>query len=318
MVEVLAAVLREFGSERVRLERPSDDWVLVNVKAVGVCGRDVVVWRGGFANLKPPLILGHEVFGEHEGRPVGVYPGVVGRECMAPDGSFSVASCSSYTILGEGPPGGYSTAVWAPSWNLVDLPDEEYAKYAAAVCGVATYMHASRLAGVEPGSRVLVVGASGGVGIHGAQYLRSLGAEVLGFTRSAEKAEALRRVGVKPVLDPLGYRSLGRVDVVFENVGASTINWSMRWLKPGGTLVLIGNVEGKPITIERPAYLVMREIRIVGSAAYDMREYREAVKLVGEGAIRPFYRAYRLTEVNRAYRDIVEGRVVGRAVLVPG
>ncbi|MCE4610542.1 MAG: zinc-binding dehydrogenase [Desulfurococcales archaeon] len=321
-VEAKAAVLRGFREpfeiERLRLEPPDPSWKLVDVKAVGVCGRDVVVWKGGFTNLKPPLILGHEVFGEHEGRPVGVYPGVVGPECMTPDGSFSVASCTSYTILGEEVPGGYSTKLWAPGWNLVPLPDEEYAKYAAATCGVATYIHASKVAGLVAGMRVLVVGASGGVGVHGVQYLKMLGAEVLGYTRSPMKGEVLRRLGVEPVLDPLGYRRLGRVDVVLENVGASTINWSMRWLKPGGTLVLIGNVEGAPITLERPAYVVMRELRIVGSAAYDKREYTEALKLIGEGAVKPLYRSYPLDRINEAYSDVASGRLVGRAVLTVG
>ncbi|WP_243678222.1 alcohol dehydrogenase catalytic domain-containing protein [Vulcanisaeta distributa] len=43
------------------------------MKAEGICGRDLVIWRGGFRNLKPPLILGHEIFGEIDGRAVGGY-----------------------------------------------------------------------------------------------------------------------------------------------------------------------------------------------------------------------------------------------------
>ena len=320
-MHVRAAVLRGFGQafsvEDVNLPDPGPGSVVVDVRAVGVCGRDVVVWRGGFRGLKPPLILGHEVFGIHDGRPVGVYPGIVGSECMTGGGCFDVASCSDYRILGEGLPGGYATRVAVPEWNLVDLPDEDYARYAAAVCGVATYIHASRVAGIEEGSRVLVVGASGGVGIHGVQYLtRVLGARVIGYTRSPEKARVLRELGVEATSDPLGYRSLGRVDYVLDNVGAPTVNWSMRWLKPGGMLVLVGNVTGEPVVLERPALVVMREYRITGSAAYNKREYTEAVRLVGEGVVQAFYRAYRLEDVNKAYSDVTRGRVLGRAVLL--
>jgi alcohol dehydrogenase len=312
-LRIKAAVLRSFQSpfslEHVDLPEPPEGWVTLRVRAVGVCGRDVVVWRGGFGNLKPPLILGHEVYGVYDGRPYGVYPAV--PKCAS-------GGCD-LGILGEDAPGGYAEAVNVPRSSLVPLPDSRFEVYAAAVCGVATFIHASRVAGVSRGDRVLVTGASGGVGVHGSQYLaRVVGAEVLGFTRSREKARVLEELGVTPVTDPSFYRSLGRVDYVFETVGSATINWSLRALKPGGTLVLIGNVEGRPITIERPALVFMRQLRIQGSSVYTREEYEEAVKLVAEGVVRPLYRAYRLEEINRAYDDVVNGRLVGRAVLVVG
>ena len=300
-----AAVLKRFREpfeiETVELEAP-EGWVWVRVKAVGVCGRDRVVWLGGFRNLKPPLILGHEVFGELDGKPVGVYPALLGDPPR---------------ILGEDLPGGYAEYVAIPQENIVGIPDERYEAYASAVCGVATFIHASRLAGVGPGSKVLVTGASGGVGIHGIQYLLSKDVKVYAYTRRPEAAEKLRALGAEPVSSLDFYRAHGRVDVVFELVGAATFNQSMRAVKPGGVVMLIGNVGGEPITIERPALLVMREICVKGSAAFYEREYREAVKLVGEGAIKPFYKTYKLDEVNNAYTDIQKGRVLGRAVLTP-
>ncbi len=296
-----------------------DDWVEVKVKAVGVCGRDVVVWRGGFRNLRPPLLLGHEVFGEHDGDPVGVFPAIVSERCQRIMEADPAAVCDvgEVAILGESVPGGYADRVYVPEWNLVPLPDDEYEKYAAAVCGVATMMHAARVAGVSAGERVLVTGASGGVGVHGIQYLRLLGAEVYAYTRSEEKASMLAGLGVKPVTSLDFYKREGRMDVVMELVGAATFNESIRALKPRGRMVLIGNVGGQHIQIERPALLVMREITVVGSAAYSKREYEAAVSLVGSGVIKPFYRRYRLEDVNLAYQDIVSGGIVGRAVLVP-
>jgi len=177
--KVKAAILREFlrnfSVEEVELEAPND-WALVDVKSVGVCGRDLVVWRGGFRNLKPPLILGHEVFGVYKGKPVAVYPAIVGEKCKkALEYGLPENLCSDYTIIGEEVPGGYSTQIAVPPWNLIPLPDEDYDKYAAAACGVATLIHVSKVAGITGSSRVLVTGASGGVGIHGIQYLKLLG-----------------------------------------------------------------------------------------------------------------------------------------------
>ncbi len=322
-VRVRAAVLEEFGSPfRVgdfEYEVP-DDWVEVRVGAVGVCGRDGVVQGGGFRNLKPPLVLGHEVFGYSGGRPVGVFPAIpFTRECAEKLASGKgLCDVREYTILGEGIPGGYADRVYVPREVLVPLPDDEFEKYAAAVCGVATFIRASRVAGFKPGDRVLVTGASGGVAVHGIQYLKLLGAEVVAFTRSPEKAKILEgELGVEAVTRLDFYREKGRVDVVIEMVGAWTFNESVRALRPGGVLVLVGNVTGEPVVIERPALIVMREIRITGSAAFSLPEYKAAVNLVASGAIKPYYRLYRLEEVNKAYEDMRAGSLVGRAVLKP-
>ena len=314
-----AAVLEEFRRPFVIREvdlSPSNDEVPVRVVATGLCGRDVVVWRGGFRNLRTPLILGHEVVGvDQDGRPVAVYPGLVPPECRSTDNENF---CQGYTILGEGKPGGYAEYVFVPRWNLVPLQGGEPEQYAAAACGVATFIHASKVAGVRPGDRVLVTGATGGTGIHGVQYLvKVLGAQVYGFSRSPEKARLLEGLGVKPVTSFSFYRDEGKVDFVFEVVGGPTINDSMLSLKERGTLVLIGNITGEPITLERPAFIVMRELKITGTAAYTKREFEEAIKLIGEGAIRPFYRTYRLDQINEAYEDVLNGRLVGRAVIKP-
>ncbi|MEB3844412.1 MAG: zinc-binding dehydrogenase [Desulfurococcales archaeon] len=305
-VRVRGALLERFRSEfRVgewEVEVP-DGWVPVRVKAVGLCGRDIVVWKGGFRNLKPPLILGHEVFGEHDGRPVSVYPAVnIGGVPL---------------VLGENIPGGYADTVYVPEENLIPLPDAEYEKYAAAVCGVATLMHASRVAGIAAGDRVLVTGATGGVGIHGVQYLRLLGAEVVAYARSREKGRVLEEMGFDVVYELSFYKEKGRVDSVMEIVGAPTINESMRSLRTGGRLVLIGNITGEPITITRPALLVMREISVTGSAAFTRREWEAAIRVVASGAIRPVYKVYPLSRINDAYREALTGSRVGRIVLKP-
>lgn len=308
MVRARAAVLREFGRpfemDYINVAAGEDD-VIVKVKSTGVCGRDIVVWRGGFRNLKLPLVLGHEVFGVTEdGEPVGVYPADPSSEEFLP--------------IGERRQGGYAEVVAAPRSNIVRLPDEDFDKYAAATCGVATMIHASKVAGLKPGDRVFVTGASGGVGIHGIQYLSNvLQAKVIAYTRSREKAHVLESLGVNAVTDLSFYRSLGRVDYVFEIVGAPLINESMRSLRRGGTLVLVGNVNGEPIVIERPALIVMRELKISGTSAYTKSEYEEAVKLIAEGVVKPFYKAYRLSDVNVAYNDVLSGKVLGRAVLKP-
>ncbi|WP_157463278.1 alcohol dehydrogenase catalytic domain-containing protein [Caldisphaera lagunensis] len=311
-----AAVLKEFRKpfsiEEINVE-PKEDEVIVNIKAVGVCGRDLVVWKGGFRNLKTPLVLGHEIFGEFNGKPVAVFPAKVGKECLKlSEGKENL--CNDYSIIGEKEMGGYSEAIAIPKWNLIDLPDKDYEKYAASTCGVATIIHANNLAKLDKGSKVLVTGANGGVGIHAIQYLSNL-YEVYAYVRSEEKAKQLKDLNVTPVTSFDFYKKFGKVDGVFEIVGSLTINESMLSLKKEGKLILIGNISGEPINLIRPAFIVMNEISIIGSAAYTKKEYEEAIKIISEGKVKPFYKAYNLSDINNAYNDIINGKIVGRAVL---
>ncbi|MFB6470518.1 MAG: alcohol dehydrogenase catalytic domain-containing protein [Vulcanisaeta sp. AZ3] len=317
-MRVLAAVLREFNKpfsiEEFDIGEPGPNETVVRVKAAGICGRDLVIWRGGFRNLKPPLVLGHEIFGEVNGRAVGVFGAITDGTCQyCRAGKENL--CENLQFFGEGKPGGYAEAVIAPMNNIFELPDNDYAKYAATICPLATAIHASRLGNVEPGTKVLVTGAGGGVGIHAIQYLKYLGAYVISVTSPA-KADFVSRYSDEVITEREFSRRVRNVDVVLEIVGAATINESLRALKREGILVLIGNTEGEEVRLVRPALTVMREHRIVGSAAYNKAEVLKAVELVHKGVVRPVYRVYDFKDVNKAYEDLVSQRVLGRAVLM--
>ncbi|WP_069807395.1 alcohol dehydrogenase catalytic domain-containing protein [Vulcanisaeta thermophila] len=318
-MRVKAAVLREFNRpfsiEDFDIGEPGPNDVVVRVRAAGVCGRDLVIWRGGFRNLKPPLVLGHEIFGELNGKPVGVHGAIVDDTCeYCRAGKENL--CVNLQFFGENRPGGYAEYVISPRNNVFELPDGEYEKYAASICPVATAIHASKVSGVKDGTRVLVTGAGGGVGVHAIQYLRYLGAYVIAVT-SPSKADFVSRYADEVVTEAEFSRKVRNVDVVFEVVGAATINESLRALRREGTLVLIGNTEGEEIRLVRPALTVMREHRIIGSAAYTRRETLEAVNLVHRGVVKPVYVKYSLSDVNKAYEDLINRKVLGRAVLIP-
>ncbi|NON61276.1 alcohol dehydrogenase catalytic domain-containing protein [Acidianus sp. RZ1] len=307
-----AAVLYQFKSpfkiEDVR-SNPMPGFVKVNVKVVGVCGRDVVIWKGGFKNFKLPAILGHEIFGFYNDKPVAVYSGIFCGNCkFCKQGKENL--CDSYSMIGENTPGGYAEEVYAPERNLIELPDKNFEKYASASEPVATIIHASNLAQIKKGDKVLVTGASGAVGIHGIQYLNILGAEVYGLT---SKPEIVKEAGGIPI----GNEDLKRerFDVIMELVGSITINDDLRSLKKEGTLVLIGNIEGVPITLNRPAMSIMREHKIIGNASFTVNEFKHAIKLIAEGKIRPYFKTFSLEEINEAYKTMLERRQIGKTLL---
>jgi alcohol dehydrogenase len=112
-------------------------------------------------------------------------------------------------------------------------------------------------------------------------------------------------------------KAVGKVDVVFENVGRETLNESLMTLRPQGTLILVGNVSGEPLELLRPALSIMREHRMVGSAAYTRKEFEEAARWIGEQRVRPVYEAFPLTSINDVYRALEQRSIRGRAVLLP-
>ncbi|QXJ31056.1 alcohol dehydrogenase catalytic domain-containing protein [Saccharolobus shibatae] len=305
-----AAILTQFNSPFViGNAEPKGVGVKVNVAYTGICGRDLVIWKGGFKNLKLPLILGHEIVGYYKGRPVAIYPNLNCGSCeYCKSGKENL--CDNARILGEGEiTGGYAEEVIIPERNIIPLPDDKLEKYAATMDPVATAIHATKLANLNRDSKVLVTGAGGGVGIHLVQYLKYLGiSSIYGLSSKGEK---LQELGVTPISDIRGEK----FDAIFELVGSKTINDSLRALKKEGILVLIGNTEGEPITLLRPAMTIMRQHKIIGSASYTKAEYEEAIKLVGEGKIKAIYEIYELERINEAYKKMMERKVLGRAVL---
>ena len=305
-----AAILYQFKSPFViGNTEPKGVGVKVDVAYTGICGRDLVIWKGGFRNIKLPLILGHEIVGYYKGKPVAVYPSLYCGKCeYCRAGKENL--CDSAVTIGEGEvTGGYAEEVIVPERNIIPLPDDKLEKYAATMDPVATAIHASKLANLNKDNKVLVTGAGGGVGIHLVQYLKYMGVEnVYGLTSKSEK---LKELGITPISDLKGEK----FDAIFELVGSKTINESLRALKKEGTFILIGNIDGEPITLLRPAMTIMRQHKIVGSAAYTKAEYEEAIRLIGEGKIKPIYEVYELEEVNTAYKNLIERKVFGRAVL---
>ncbi|BFH73095.1 alcohol dehydrogenase catalytic domain-containing protein [Sulfurisphaera javensis] len=306
-----AAILYNFNQDfKIEETKPKGVGVKVNVAATGICGRDIVIWKGGFRNLKTPIILGHEIVGYYKDKPVAVYPNINCGKCeYCKKGKENL--CDNSIIIGENQDftGGYAEEVIVPENNLISLPDEDFEKYAAALDPLATSIHATKLVNINKDSKVLVTGAGGGVGVHLVQYLKYLGINnVYALTSKGEKLKEFTENVVTDI------KSL-KFDIIFELVGSKTINDSLRALNKEGTLILIGNVEGEPITLLRPALSIMRQHKIIGSASYTKKEYEEAIRLIHEKKIKPIYQTYDLSDINRAYKDLQNRKVFGRAVL---
>lgn len=317
--------------------------VLVRVLAEGVCHRDIVERRGGFAHIARPVIPGHEFCGEivelgadvtrlHAGlrvglRVVNLHRAACGR-CEACSAGNETRCRRAPEVFGLTVDGGYAEFVLAPAGCLVALPEgiaPEQACFLGCTAGVSLRALAS-IGGMRAGDRVLVTGASGGVGLHAIQIAKALGGHVVATTTSADKVAAIAAVGADEVVvaaaDELHHavrRATGGrgVDLALDCVGAPTLNAALRSLRAGGTLVVVGNVTADRWEVNA-GYVILNELRVCGSAGCNRADLERVLAWVQAGVITPVVaEVLPLARAGEAQRRLEHKGAVGRIVLVP-
>src|SRR5512138_141197 len=154
-----------------------------------------------------------------------------------------------------GPPGSYAQARVLPADRLVKLPADLSDRVAAAIMlkGLTVHSLVRRVHAVKAGETVLVHAAAGGVGLIMIQWLKALGATVIGTVGSDEKAALVRRHGCDHAIVytredfPKRVRELtggAGVPVVYDSVGKATFEGSLDCLAPFGLMVTFGNASG--------------------------------------------------------------------------
>jgi acryloyl-coenzyme A reductase len=322
----------------VPIPEPGPGEVLVRVGACGVCGRDRVDRRGRYPGMRLPVTLGHEI----AGTVIAAGPGVddlrrgerVASLQSAPCGRCAdcragrTNRCREPLTFGHRLDGGYAEYVAAPAPAFVRLPDEVADEVGAVLaCAVGTCLRALReRARVGPGETVAVTGAGGGLGLQAIQVARLLGARVIAVTTSADKEPAIREAGAGEVVVDEAGRFDRRVrelteglgpDVVLELVGAPTLETSLRCLRAGGRLALVGNILAERVELN-PGLIIVRELEVIGSAMETRADLEETVALQAAGRLRTVVgHRFRLERALEAHRLLEARGNVGRVVLLP-
>ena len=296
--------------------------VLVRVRAVGLNYLDIFA-RRGMPNVTIPLpfISGGDIAGEVAQLGADVTGWRVGDRVVVnpktPDG-----------LIGEEVPGGLAELVRVPASHLVALPAHVDFETGAAI--PITYGTALRMlvtiGKLERGERILVLGASGGVGTACVQIARMLGAEVYAAVGSAEKAEALRAMGAHHTVDYSQedfsrsvWQMTGKtgVDVVVNFTGGDTFNPSLRVLKRHGRLLVCGATAGYDPQIDL-RYVWRRELQVRGSTGYSQADIARAVALVADGDLTPAISHRFALADTAAAQTVLESRgVVGKIIVLP-
>lgn len=278
---------------------------------------------GGWKSATPfPLIQGADCCGEivavGEGEnATRIGQRVLVRSCMRENGFGGMET----RWLGTDFDGAFAQYVTVPGREAFAVRcDWSDAELATIPCAYGTAENMIHRAGVGPGMRVLVPGASGGVGSALIQLLKRRGAEVIAVT-SAEKVAELRRIGADHVLtrDMDLMASLGEesVDLVIDNVGGPHFGTMLRLLRRGGRYITSGAIAGPVVRLDlRDLYL--KDISLIGCTAWDEPVFANVIRYIEAGEIRPLLAGtYPLDRIAEAQREFTEKRHIGKLVLVP-
>ncbi len=344
-----AARLHEFDEtlQRTELLRVEDlaepklhdpDDVIVRIGGAGLCRTDLHIVEGIWREKvdRPlPYILGHENAGwVHEvgssvrtmkrGDPVIVHPLVTDGVCPACRRGEDM-HCENGHFPGITSDGGFAQLLHTKERCLIKLPPhldpKDVAPYADA--GLTAYRAARKAAEIlRPGTGAVILGF-GGLGHIAAQVLRNLCAATIIVVDTSTQALALaeemafdhRVLGDQGAVEEIRRLTGGGADAVIDFVGEKgTPELAMKMLRKGGTYFVIGygGVIRLP-TID----MIVDEFSIVGNLVGNFTELSELMILAGQGKVKLATRAYPLDQVNEAMRDLIDGQIPGRGVLVP-
>jgi len=187
--------------------------------------------------------------------------------------------------------GGYAEYVKVRQDAVVPIPRNVSLREASVVtCTLGTAYHAVTTRGnIQPGEAIVVTGASGGVGLHIIGIAKRQGAHIIAITSSERKGTIILEAGADELIvttpDMQFAKEVKRrtnglgSDAVLDIVGSATLDQSIRSLRKGGRIVLVGNINGKQATI-KPAHFILKEISLVGTRACTLSELEEVLQLL--------------------------------------
>lgn len=299
-----AAVL--YAVHDVRLEeRPmpvvSPDDVMVEVKAVGVCGSDVHYYEHGRIGthiVRQPLILGHESAGVivavganvNQGRigeRVALEPGIpdgVCEQCRA--GRYNL--CPNVRFFGTPPiDGTFANYVTIPARFAYTLPDSLSNEEGAMIEPLSVGLWACRKARLRGGDHVLITGA-GPIGMLAMKVAFALGVAAVTITDvSPQRLARARQLGAPHSINvaeqPLAQAGV-QADVLLECSGnQSALRDGIRSLRPAGMAVAVGMNPGEELSVPM-SFIQNREITLIGTFRY-ANTYADAIALVAAGRV---------------------------------
>jgi len=311
---------RDLVLEDVASPVPKKNEILLDVQAAGVNFPDTLIIEGKY-QFQPPLPF------SPGGEAAGVVAAVGERA-----GTFK-AGDRVMALTGWG---AFAEQVAVPYYNVMPIPEHmDFATAAAFGMTYGTSMHAlKQRAQLQPGETLLVLGASGGVGLAAVEIGKAMGARVIAAASSAEKLAVAKAAGADELID---YSQAGLkdeikrltggqgVDVIYDPVGGEMFDQAVRGLAWQGRLLVVGFASG---TIPQMAanLVLLKGAAVLGVfwGAFAQRQpednaanFRQLFAWHAEGKLKPLVsKTYPLAEAGAAIEALGQRRAVGKLVVL--
>ena len=303
---------------------PTATQALVEVEACGLNYMDVFVMHGmPDVKTQMPRIPGGDIAGVVREVGAEVSKEWIGKRVVLfprfPEGG----------VLGENGNGGLCEFIAVDQRQLIEIPDGVGFDDAAALpiaYGTAHRMLFTR-GKLKAGEKILILGASGGVGVACLQFAKLTGAEVFVCTSTEEKARKLRELGAdhtinyseNPDFSKAVWAASGKkgVDVAVNFTGGDTWIPTQRCMATGGRILTCGSTIGHISEID-VRYVWHREVDIIGSRAYVPDDIRACLDFVASGKLQPVIESrFPLERAGEGIRLLEDRRIFGKVIVKP-
>ena len=311
---------------------PAPGEALVRVAATAVNFHDIFTRRGmPGVKIKLPVIVGSDIAGTVESLGQGVDAKWLGKRVLIDP---VMREGDRFGMLGETVDGGRAELVAVRQSMLLEIPAGVGFEQAAALplaYGTAYRMLITR-GQLKAGERIMVLGASGGVGVACVQLAQMLGAEVLAFSSSHTKLQRLKEIGAshvanyadKPFLETVKeiygkprITGTGGVDVAVNFTGGDTLPATQKCVKVNGRILCCGATAGFNLTLDA-RYWWTYEHTLIGSDGWQKDDLKILLDLVASGRLVPVIdKVLPLEETAEGERLLEDREVVGKVLLKP-
>jgi len=297
---------KELAFEEVDRPKPSEEEVLIRVKACGICGSDIHSYQGEHPFVHPPIVLGHEFSGTIEeagdragdlsvGDKVVVEPNITCGECYnCKHGRYNI--CDNLQVIGNvGYDGAFADYISVPAEKALRIPDEMTFEEGALVEPAAVGVHAVRISEQKIGDRVLIIGA-GTIGLVTMVSAKMAGAsEIMVTDLEDDRLERAKKLGADHLVNTgdlegspgeLIEKKFGEAgtDIIYDCVGfENTLNQAIEVARKGTQIMLVGVPKGE-LSVNM-AFVQDRELDIQGSLMYVKKDFETAIQMLDRGLI---------------------------------
>src|SRR5215510_12900678 len=323
--------------------------VVVEIKASGMCGSDLHVYRAafeagnassGFKRAAEPVIAGHEPCGVV----VAIGSGVMAKEarigqrvmdhhytgcggCKHCRSGWAQMCLEGATVFGANGHGGHAKYMKVPVHTLVPLSDAlSFATGAAISCGTGTAYGALKRLNLQGGETIAIFG-QGPVGLSATQLAVAMGARVIALDVSPERSQLAREFGADEVIEAGSNNPVEAIRELTHGEGAhKTLDTSgngearaaaARSARTWGTACYVG--ERGQVTLDVSPDLLRRQITLVGSWTFSTQGQADCAEFVADHNVvvdKLFTHRWRLEQAEEAYR-LFDSQTTGKGVILP-